>query len=533
MKKKIYQYHRVTSLIVAIPVLLWALSGFMHPLMTNIRPAVATQFLAPVAIDSNRLSVPLDAALKQNRIDSFGNFRIVHIDTNYFYQVQLPHTPEPIYLSAKNGKRLPDGNWLYAQYIAKQFLEGQAKSNALPGTMAGMTEVATTHDCCDAASDYVLNNEKGSKVTNASLVTAFDNEYKSINRLLPVYKVAFNRADGIRIYVETTQDRFAFAMNNKRAVFDTLFRLFHLWGWLDWLGKGRLLVELTFVFLAFCTTLMGLYIFFVTKSKKPLAGQQDATRSVLKARRNHRFTAVAIALFTLLFTFSGSYHLWYKLNNDPQPLPALKRGFATQSIHFDYRHLQQVVGKPILNTSLVYIDQATYWQVTTRPQSNTHTQLHTDLMKDKQAPIPAVVYINTDSYDSLPRGDWQYARSLATLFSQHSDKEIASVSLVRSFNSEYNFTDKRLPVYRVGYTTNSNERFFVETSSGQLAKQLNDNGLRESYSFAFFHKHEFMGWGGKTVKDISTMFWAMAQVVMVTLGLVLYFTLRKRKNKAA
>ncbi|KAI9449424.1 hypothetical protein F5148DRAFT_1291548 [Russula earlei] len=513
MKKKIYQYHRITSLIVAIPLLLWAMSGFMHPIMTNIRPAIATQFLAPAVIDSNKIQVPLDAALKQNRIDSFGNFRIIHIDTNYFYQVQLSQQPEPLYLSTKNGKLLPDGNWLYAQYLAKQFLEGPQKNSVAFNTVAGISVNAAAGDCCDAASAYVLNNDKGSKVTNATLVTAFDNEYKSINRLLPVYKVSFERADGIRIYVETTQDRFAFAMNNKRAVFDTLFRLFHLWGWLDWLGKGRLVVEFLFVFLAFSTTLMGLYIFCTTKSKKPvpaLAGrQQENTRSALQARRNHRFTAVVIALFTLLFTFSGGYHALSKLTNTP--------GNASS-------------GKPILNASLVHIHQAVYWQVTIRATNTAATQPHTDLMKDKQVPVPERVYINTDSDDSLPQGDAQYARYLATLFSNHPEKAIVSVSLVRSFNSEYNFTDKRLPVYRVGYTANSNERFFVETGSGQLAKQINDNGLRESYSFAFFHKHEFMGWGGKTVKDISTMFWAMAQVVMVTLGLVLYFTIRKRKR---
>jgi hypothetical protein len=41
MKKKIYQWHRTTSLIIAIPVILWAASGFMHPIMTTIRPKVA------------------------------------------------------------------------------------------------------------------------------------------------------------------------------------------------------------------------------------------------------------------------------------------------------------------------------------------------------------------------------------------------------------------------------------------------------------------------------------------------------------
>jgi membrane protein CcdC involved in cytochrome C biogenesis len=52
--------------------------------------------------------------------------------------------------------------------------------------------------------------------------------------------------------------------------------------------------------------------------------------------------------------------------------------------------------------------------------------------------------------------------------------------------------------------------------------------MLEEYSFAFLHKHEFMGWGGKGLKDLSTMFWALAQIVMVTAGLILYFNYRKR-----
>jgi hypothetical protein len=53
----------------------------------------------------------------------------------------------------------------------------------------------------------------------------------------------------------------------------------------------------------------------------------------------------------------------------------------------------------------------------------------------------------------------------------------------------------------------------------------------EDYSFAFLHKHEFLGWAGKGWKDTSTMFWAMAQVVMVCFGLILYFRSRSKKKK--
>ena len=59
LRKNIYKWHRTTSLIIAIPVFLWALSGFMHPIMTTFRPKVGTQFLPPQAIDSSKIKLPL------------------------------------------------------------------------------------------------------------------------------------------------------------------------------------------------------------------------------------------------------------------------------------------------------------------------------------------------------------------------------------------------------------------------------------------------------------------------------------------
>jgi len=127
IRKNIYKWHRTTSLIIAIPVLLWAISGFLHPIMTNIRPKIATQFIKPAVIDSSTIKMPLQEALQKNGIDSFLSVRLIAIDTNWFYQVKLLHSPELEYYSVSNGKKLKKGDWLYAQYLARIFLEGQKK----------------------------------------------------------------------------------------------------------------------------------------------------------------------------------------------------------------------------------------------------------------------------------------------------------------------------------------------------------------------------------------------------------------------
>ena len=547
MKKKLYRLHRQLSIIIAIPVFLWASSGFMHPLMTNIRPAIATQGWPAVVVDSTRLRVPLAAALRMHHLDSFANVRLVHIDTNWFYQVQpmrrgvaaagpgviaAPVSPAvqptvPVYLSCTNGNVLPAGDWLYAQYLARHFLEGGSVGGPRMEMRAAPIHVVlasahvvvpaeTAPDCCGAATECVLNPARGAKVANVSLLNGYDNEYKSINRLLPVYRVSFDRPHGIRIYVETTQDRFSFAMDNRRAVFDEIFRLFHTWGWLDGLGKGRMVVELIFALLAFCTVSLGVYLFFSTRAAKA------KNNPLVRTRRYHRYTAIVASLFTLFWSFSGGYHALTKLITAEDRVGPVPANFAAAGAGFDYSRIQAAVVQPITNLSLARIDGTIYWRVSLQSAKPDGRK---DLMKDGKALFAPVAYVRAADYSVLPDGDRRYAAALAGMFSGRSGA--GSVSPVTAFNDEYNFTDKRLPVWRVSYPGAGDPRYYVETSSGQLAAFMNDALYAEGYSFSVFHKHHFMDWAGKTVRDGSTMFWAVIQVLMVTIGLILYFRFRK------
>ncbi|HWB92175.1 MAG TPA: hypothetical protein VG605_09990 [Puia sp.] len=528
--RNLYKWHRRFSLIIALPVVLSAGSGFLHPVMTNIRPAVATQGLAPVAIDSSALQVSLQAALDSNHIDSISRVRIVHIDTNWFYQVQRWGDDVPVYLGTKNGHKLYQGDWLYAQWLARQFLEGNGEpagssttkaSQAGPITGTALVTGGMENDCCGAATSCVLNAQ-GSKILGAVRITDFDEEYNEVNRLMPVYRVAFDRSDGIRIYVETVQDRFALAVDNRRAAFNRVFQYVHTYQWLDFLGRGKYIVIFLLIGLAFVTTLLGICIFFKTSSKK-IPGN-----GYVRARRNHRYTAIVISLFTLAFTFSGAYHALTKLKtvNPQQYVPR----FAAQGLHFDYPRLVAALGLPVSGIELVNVDGHRYWRIRLIDEAwRPHKK---DLMRDMQANAPTVVYISLDNGTILPDGEHRYARWLATQFSGHPASEIQATTLVTKFNADYNFTDKRLPVWKVAYRENHHERYYVETSSGWLAVHVNDLDLIEGYSFALLHKHEFLGGLGKSVKDFSTMFWAAAQILLVALGFVLYLRSRRRIKRS-
>lgn len=525
IRKQIYKWHRVISLIIAIPVLLWAASGFMHPIMTNIKPQVATRFIRTIPVDSSKIKVTLQKALDENHIDSITNFRLVHIEKNWFYQIQQAEK-EPIYISTQTGKLLPKGEWLYAQYLARTFLEGQKESSSLDSSMESIAE--PEHDCCNAAANCVLKNIKGAKVTDVSTLNSFDSEYKSINKLLPVHRVSFNRADGVRIYVETTQDRFAFAMDNKRAIFDTVFQWFHTWSFLDFLGKGKLWLEIFVCILALMSTSMGLYIFFTTKSKNVKGND------TVKKRRNHRYTALVASLFTLMFAFSGAYHAFSKLDENRPSITSNQNWFATKNIQFNFDSLLLTVKKPISNISLVKMNNQVYWQINLKSKQekkgSTASMNKQQDAKKMQVPPPSSLYINCNDYSILPNGEVEYAKYLASVFSKNSTNNITKIDTILKFEGEYGFANKRLPVFKISYATNSNERYYVETATGKLAVRIDDKEVVEGYSFSFLHKHHFLDFAGKGWRDFSTMFWAAMQIVMVLIGLILYFHTRKKRK---
>jgi hypothetical protein len=268
---------------------------------------------------------------------------------------------------------------------------------------------------------------------------------------------------------------------------------------------------------------MGVYIFFSTNSKKV------KDNPVVKARRNHRYTAIIASIFTLMFTFSGCYHAFSELGGEGKEGKSVQHSFASSSINLDLPRLSGMVKVPITNIGLVQLDGKAYWQVYLK--SGKERAKRKDLMNDLSADAASVTYVNAADYTELPNGDKWYAESLARQLSNDDQQEIVSTELITKFTDEYNFTDKRLPVWKVNYAFNHHQRLYVETSTGTLAKNTNDIALYEGYSFALFHKHHYMDFAGKETRDISTMIGAALQILMVVIGLTFYFKWRNRKTK--
>ena len=558
MSKSIYRWHRILSIIIAIPVLLWAASGFMHPIMSTVRPAVAMQQLPVTALNDSVIRIAPAEALRRQKIRQIHDMRLVHIGPNVFFQVQLQRGEVPIYLSTVDGQLLRNGDELYARHLARQFLEGSPNAGVSDSMSADGD--ASGHACCTSAARLVMKPSKGGAVSDLQRITAFNEEYDEIQRILPVYRVAFDRPDGIRIFVETTQDRFVHAVDDRRAGLDAVFGLFHTWDWAESLGAFRYILMALLLGISFLSALMGLWIFARTRTIRPKGNPR------LRWRFNHRIVSVSASLFTLMFSFSGAYHALSKLTPDERGMFHVDNDISIDGLNAMPREMYlkggiipsgqsqafsndaqnagletipaQLYGNPFdmarhhgvvpYNFSLVRMYDSIYWRVIALPAKAPSAPDNRPIWsKDRKMAMPAVHYFTADGLP-VPGGERRYAAYLASVFGGLQAGDTLHVLGITKFEGEYGFVNKRLPVWKVTFNGQMNDRFYVETSTGQLSVRVADADLPEGYSFSFLHKHHFMDFGGKVARDLSTMFWAAMQIAMVVVGVVLYLKSRRK-----
>lgn len=489
IRKNIYRWHRVTSLIAAVPILLWSLSGFLYPVMNSFKPDVRNQFLPAMPIDTNKIQVSLQQALQQNNISVLHNFRIIKLDRSYYYQIQQINSDTLTYLSCVDGSLLRNGDRLYTSYLAQRYLfEPIAKNKSKsPGHQMSMA--------ADIGSVAVILNEKKSyqktKVTGVELLKKFNDEYKRSNALLPVYKVSFDRSDGIRLYIETSTDRLATAIDNKKAWFINFFGITHSWTFLNGLGQIKNVTIGAFSLLCFITSVLGFYVYNIINKKKTTSSSKSW----------HRTLGNVFVLTTALYGISGAWHAFHKLSDKPRKeIVADLSQFSSDEINFSLSDFTRFI-KPkekLINVSVVKMNTENYWQLS----------LSGGKEKFKR-------YINSKTFEELRDGDNKYGCYLACQFSGRANHAITHSKCLNQFTNSYSMMNKRLPVIEVGF--NAGDSYYIETSTGYLSAVTNSHDAAERFSFSNLHMHHYWEhWFGDTGKSIQKIIF-----IATTLGLLL------------
>lgn len=473
IRKNIYQWHKIIGLMTIIPVIFWCLSGLMHPFLSNwFKPQIAHSVYPNTALVPEQFRLSVKKVLEMNHISTFKNLRVVQFNHETYYQIKNKDD-QWLYFNTQTGNRLEHGEEKYAEHLARYFLA-----------------------------------DSSSKIKSISLQTEFSQQYKYINRLLPVWKVSFDRSDAMDVYVETPYSRLGTFNPTSRKVFLWVFDNFHNWSFLEKIGNNSLKISIMLLFLGIIciSTLSGLVIYGLMwgKFKKP-----KNQKGVL--RKYHRQIGIAVSLVSFTFAFSGAYHATRKITPNILPKmvhePLLKTHLLPNSLPAD------IPLSKMNNFSFIQTDSALYYQI---------------FMENTSQKGENIRYFNTKTQKEWLHSNQQYALYLAHQFDQSpskifKDKKVISIKDVNNFEGRtYGFAFKRLPVVNIAFDTPDKTNIYIETSSSRLAAKIENADLYEGYSFAIFHKFLFMDWAGKNIRDVFTMLSALGVLIVSLFGLALY-----------
>ena len=486
VKQISYKYHKYLAFFTILPVIFWSLSGITHPMMSHFfKPEITKEYLENQKIDTSKINFTVKEVLTKNNINSIKNFRIVSFKNQQYYQVKS-NKNEFLYFNTSNGNLLQNGDNLYAEWLSRYFL-----------------------------------NDSISKVSNQIILTEFDNQYKYINRYLPVHKISFNRTDAMEIYVETSSSKLATFNPKSRQVFIWFFDTFHNFSFIEKISNEYIRIILVGIslFIILCSAISGLVIYglFWKQFKKV-----NTTTSELKARKNHRKFGLLFSFFTFAFVLSGLFHVIKKW--EPNTITSLvyEPIFETKNIDFDIKKLNLNWNEEV-NFSLVYFKNKTYVRSAIKKLKKE--------VKSKPKTSYEVSFHNLNQFNKDEDLDTKYAQYLVeklnekhhfldnNLLIESNQKEVA---ILNDFDKrEYGFVNKRLPVIKIGYHTSEDNTFFIETNTSRIAAKVNNYDRAEGYTFALLHKFLYLEWAGKPIRDFVTVLTALSILVVSILGLLI------------
>jgi len=455
--KRFYQWHRKLSYVFAVPLVLWALSGVLHPMMANwFKPEVAKRFIIskPIVLPDDTMPVS-EICQGIDRVQMIKLLKINHVPT------LLVITPDQEYYfrDVVTGEDVKGAENLYAEQLARDFLDDQESSLV--------------------------------KITR---IDDFDSSYSYINRFLPVYRVELDRSDGMQVVVDLRNGKLATYDHGFRRVATKLFSWFHTWSFLGERDSMlRIIVVSVMSFFALVISVTGLVSLFVMRGK----------RKMPKKRRMHRYTGAVAAIFFLMFALSGFFHVVVKLNYDDSDQWVSKSSIETKILTVELVDYVKLTGKPVVELSLAIIDDKPYFRVRSTGRD------------------AEVRYYKIFNNELLENGDEVYARELATEFSGYNEELITEVEKIDSFRNDYSFIFRRLPVWRVRYAGQEYWQYTVDTRDAHMSMRTSTPRLIEALSFVNFHKFHFLDPLGKNTRDFVILTGVLLILFVSALGFLL------------
>lgn len=234
-KNFVRKAHRWLGLIFSVTILMSAGSGVIHNIMTRTQPPppAASPSGEGLNVSQIRMSIADATARLPDAAQGVAAVNVRSIGGQPWYQVYLNGSRSAQYVSAVDGRVDAAQDEVYAGEIAKSFLGGK-------------------------------------QVKKTDYLTAFNNEYINIFRILPVYRFDLEDEHHTRVYVSTTTGSVTRHTDDGRQFEARIFTNFHKFGFIP--NKDvRDLVLTTLTFATCIVALLGIALFFMTRPKKRVA----------------------------------------------------------------------------------------------------------------------------------------------------------------------------------------------------------------------------------------------------------------------
>ena len=468
---KLHSWHQSVGIYVCLAIIAWGLSGLAHPLITRLNPQPAAFFPPSSTVDPDAIANPV-TTLSAAGITDFRALRLLNFESRPYFRVETDD--RVIWIDAISSRVRPHGEKDYAVHLARHYL-----------------------------GDYE------SVVSGVDKITAFDSDYLYIDRLLPVYRVTFDRPDEMRAHVETATGRLATLTDDRKALTGRLFRLFHSWSGGSERHWSFLLMAALLIGAAF-TSAAGLFVYAALWRRGQLSPHRSA------AVRWHRGLGAVIALLALSFALSGLLHLTVKhLDGNDLPTP-LRNSFHVSELSAPWPALSAALREnKVYTASLVRVLGKAHWLVPLVPADRQPGHHHGPPTATKTF---AARYLDAGSGRERSNGATVHALELARAYARVSFNSAATLEHITAFGGEYGFIFKRLPVYAVRFSEQPGHTWYVEPLTGALAAHVGPLARLEGWVFSFFHKWHFVDALGRNTRDLLMVMATVLLVFSTTLG---------------
>jgi len=494
VRKLAIKVHQTLAWFGAAALLLWGSSGLLHITMVTFGPQQAVFFPPGQALQLQD-TTPVQQILQQHDIAEAALIKVVPGASGALLQVTVDSEQPRRYFALDNGNELPDHDAQQAIFLARHYLA---------------TEAA---------------------VSSTEFVTEFSADYPWVNRLLPVWKISFATEDHLNIYVHTETGSAASVSNDFKNLVQKGFGWLHTWDWMphqaEWL---RVLIIAVLIGSLLALALSGVIMLLKIRRQQRAKG----------LRGWHRMAGWVLVLPLIGMSFSGLFHLLALSGNEPQRILQLPQPMAMNSVQFPLHEQWQQISQG-LNVNAVSLVTSSTGEPLYRlglaadkrggPRSESEIR---NARFEGVNPTGPAVYMSASSGEVWAPGDRELAMQYAERHSGLDRAAISDMQLITRFGMNYDFRNKRLPVWRIDYAAPHNKTLFIDTASGALVDTFQHNRKPEQLSFSLLHKFNFLrmtGVGRNTQNLIQASVVVLSMIMMLGVGIKMDLDRRRRRRQ--